>query len=123
MPATHTLGSTAPVLQNEPAGHSWQACADSSSLLLPNRPAGHERGALLPSLQYTPSAGQSKHAVWPLAFMNLPAAHLSQLLCSNFGWTVPGLHTDGVAEPVEQNEPVGQPVQSLALVITTRAAF
>ena len=32
MPAAHLLGSTAPVLQKDPSGHSWQACADISLL-------------------------------------------------------------------------------------------
>ena len=37
-----------------------------------NVPSEHGNGALLPSSQYEP-AKQSKHAVWPLTFMNLPA--------------------------------------------------
>ena len=90
--------------------------------MLLKEPSLHGRGALLPSSQYEP-ATHSKHAVWPLSFMKLPAAQAAQLPWPVCGCTVPGLHSVGSAAPVEQKAPSGQMTQSSALVMTWRLAF
>ena len=50
---------------------------------------------------------QSKQAVAPLSFMNLPALHLVHAPCLVEGCTVPGLQALALVEPVEHAEPAG----------------
>ena len=54
------------------------------------------------------------HAVSPEPSWYLPEAHLVHEPWPVAGCTVPGLHSVEVVDPVEQNEPGGQSVQSLA---------
>ena len=54
----------------------------------------HAVTADAPAVQYEP-ATHSKQAVWPLAFMNLPASHTAHVPCFADGCTVPGLHLLG----------------------------
>ena len=53
---------------------------------------------------------QSKQAVWPLEFMNLPAAQLVHVPWPTTGCTVPGLHGASKMAPVEQKDPAGHMV-------------
>ena len=87
-----------------------------SPLLLLKLPAAHGSGADAPALQYEP-ATHSRHAVAPLALMNLPASQLAHVPWLAFGCTVPGEHGVGSAAPVEQKAPGGHSTQSSALVI------
>ena len=64
----------------------------------------------------------SKHAVAPLALMNVPAAQLVHEPCPAVGCTVPGLHCVGSAAPVEQKAPAGHSTQSSSLVIERLSA-
>ena len=54
-------------------------------------PSGHGCGADAPASQNEP-ATHSKHAVWPLPLMKLPASQLSHRACCCLGCTVPALH-------------------------------
>ena len=116
MPGLHGLCVSEPAAHEEPAGQAghWLLLASPASLL--NEPSLHGRGALLPSSQYEP-ATHSKHAVWPLTFMNLPASHLSQLPRAASGCTVPGLHGVGSTDPDGQKAPSGHSKQSSLLVM------
>ena len=105
-----------PVEHDEPAGHVLHSSLLRSPAMLLNVPSLHGRGALLPSSQYEP-ATHSKHAVWPLTFMNLPASHLAQLPIAGSGWTVPGLHGVASTDADGQKEPAGQEKQSPLLVM------
>ena len=58
--------------------------------VLLNEPSLHGSGAEEPCSQYEP-ATQSKHAVWPLWFMKLPAAQLAHVPSLACGCTVPGV--------------------------------
>ena len=100
-----------PVEHEEPAGQAvhWLATARPGVLL--KEPSVHGSGAEAPASQYEP-ATQTEHAVLPLSFMNLPASHLSHVDWALAGCTVPGLHSEWVSEPVEQNDPSGQSVHS-----------
>ena len=92
----------------------WASLPSPGVLL--KEPSLHGSGALLPSSQYEP-ATHSKHAVWPLTFMNLPASHLSQLLLAAAGCTVPGLHGVASNDPDGQKAPSGHSKQSSLLVM------
>ena len=116
VPALHGVWLSAPVLQREPSGQTvhWSLLPSPGVLL--NVPSLHGRGALLPSSQYEPAV-HSKHAVWPLTFMNLPASHLSQLPRAASGCTVPGLQGVASHDPAGQKEPTGHAWQSSLLVM------
>ena len=116
VPALQSMGLRAPVLQKEPPGQAlhWPSLPRPGVLL--KEPSVHGSGAEAPASQYEP-ATHSKHAVWPLAFMNVPAPQLVQLPWLVAGCTVPGLHSVGSAAPVEQNDPDGHTTQSPSLVI------
>ena len=86
-----------------------------------NVPSKQGSGAEAPASQKE-AATQSKHAVWPLSFMKLPAAQAAQLPWLPCGCTVPGLHAVGSAAPVEQNDPDGHATQSSSLVIDRLSA-
>ena len=92
MPGLHGLCVNEPVEHDEPAGQAvhWPSLPRPSTLL--NEPSLHGSGALLPSSQYEP-ATHSKHAVWPLSFMNLPATQSAHSFWPAAGCTVPGLHS------------------------------
>ena len=98
-----------PVEHDEPAGHSVHWPLLPSPLLLLKLPAAHGSGADAPASQYEP-ATHSRHAVAPLALMNVPASQLAHVPWLPFGCTVPGLHITCSREPVEQNDPSGQAV-------------
>ena len=91
MPGLQSLCVSEPVEHEEPAGQTVHWPAAPSPKVLLNEPSLHGSGALLPSSQYEP-ATHSKHAVWPLSFMNLPATQLAQVPWLALGCTVPGLH-------------------------------
>ena len=79
-PGAHQPGSTEPVAHAAPAGHStqssWEVIA-RVSVVFWWWPEGHGSGADAPSAQYEPAV-QSRHAVLPLSFMNLPATQSMQ---------------------------------------------
>ena len=85
-------------------------------------PSKQGSAADAPSRQNEPGE-HSTQAVMPVSAWNRPASHLAQLPCSASGCTVPGLHSVGVAEPVEQNEPDGQPMQSSEELMKSRSPF
>ena len=116
VPRLHSLYDSEPVEHDEPAGHVLHSSLLRSPAVLLNVPSLHGRGALLPSSQYEP-ATHSKHAVWPLTFMNLPASHLSQLPLAASGCTVPGLHGVASTDPDGQKAPSGHSWQSSLLVM------
>ena len=58
--------------------------------------------------------GQTLQDVSPLASWYLPAMHWEQAAAFVLGAMVPGAHAAGVVEPVEQAEPSGQSVHSVA---------
>ena len=74
--------------------------------VLLNEPSLHGSGALLPSSQYEP-ATHSKHAVWPLTFVKLPAAQLAHESELELGAAVPAGHRDGAIEPERHMLPAG----------------
>ena len=84
-------------------------------------PDAQGSGAAAPTSQKEP-ATHSKHAIAPLALMNVPASQLAHVPCSSAGCTVPGLHGVGSAAPVEQNDPDGHATQSPSLVIERLSA-
>ena len=90
VPGLHSVGSAAPVEQNDPDGHATQSSSlvidRLSAVIVPFwwRPDGHGSAADAPSAQYEPAV-QSKHAVLPLSFMNLPATHLAHEPCCGAG--------------------------------------
>ena len=88
-----------PVEHDEPAGHSehWALLPSPRSLL--KLPAAHGSGADAPASQYAPAA-HSRHAVAPLALMNLPASQLTHVPWLALGCAVPGEHGVGSAAPV-----------------------
>ena len=104
VPALHSSGCCAPVLQKLPARHVWQSPAASSPVALPNRPAGQDSAALLPSGQYTPSPHAS-HAVAPAEPCIVPAAHAVQLLKPLALALLPAAHGIGRVAPVLQLYP------------------
>ena len=113
VPALHSSGCCAPVLQKLPAGHLWHPSAASSPLALPKRPAGHESAALLPSGQYTPSPHAS-HAVLPGSACSSPAAQSTQLPKPVAFATLPAAHGAGWVAPVLQLCPAQQASHSSA---------
>ena len=62
-------------------------------------------------------AVHAEHVPTPLAALNDPASHSSHVLCPPDDWYVPGLHSVALVEPVEQYEPAGQTLQSVACSI------
>ena len=120
MPALQFDGALDPAKQNVPARHSVQSPLLPSPGLLLYVPFSHGSGALLRSSQKEP-ATQSKHAVWPLMFMNVPGAHASHEPMLAFGCTVPGLHGVGAKAPVEQKDPAGHGGQSSTVGMSERS--
>ena len=116
VPGEHSVWASEPVEHDEPAGHAvhWPLLPRPGVLL--NVPSLQGSGAAAPSSQYDP-ATHPKHAVWPLTFMNLPAAHLSQLPLAAAGCTVPGLHGVASTDPDGQKAPSGHSWQSSLLVM------
>ena len=98
----------------------WPLLPSPGALL--NEPSEHGSGALLPASQYEP-ATQSKHAVWPLSFMNLPATHALHSDCLSSGLTVPGLHGVASALPMEHHVPSSHVTHWLSSLITGRLAL
>ena len=84
-------------------------------------PDAQGSGADAPTSQKEPAV-HWKHAVAPLALMNVPAAQLVHEPCPAFGCTVPGLHSLGSAAPVEQKAPAAHSTQSSSLVIERLSA-
>ena len=111
----------APVEQKAPSGQDSHCSLVPSPDALLKLPSLHGSAADAPAAQYEP-ATHLKHAVWPLPPWNLPASHLSHSPMLVLGCTVPGLHSVATSEPVEQNEPAGQPMQSSSLVIDRLSA-
>ena len=92
-----------------------------SPLLLLKLPAAHGSGADAPASQYEP-ATHSRHAVAPLALVNVPASQLVHVPRLALGCLVPGEHSVGSAAPVEQKAPAGHTSQSSSLVIDRLSA-
>ena len=65
--------------------------------------------------------GHGLHVVLPSSSWYLPASHRTQLSCLTSGLTVPGAHSDALAEPTGQNVPSRHGMQSLSLVIVIDA--
>ena len=80
-------------------------------------PSKHGSAAEEPSAQNEP-AMHVLHAVSPAPSWKVPLAHLSHEPWPFCGWIVPGLHSTGVAAPVEQKEPSVHSRQSVSAVIT-----
>ena len=117
MPGAHSAVAVAAVVQKVPAGQSMHCSREASPPCVLYVPEAHGRAADVPSGQYEP-AGQSKHAVWPLAFMNLPEAQLEHEDCFVRGLMVPGAHSVAVALPTLHQVPSGQVSHWLTSVIT-----
>ena len=111
VPGAQAVGVAAPVLQNDPAGHSMQSSGAviTTSDAFWYRPDGHGRPAADASVQYSPGL-HAWHSVCPDTFMNVPGMHFSHKPCPADGCTVPGAHGVGVRAPVEHSEPAGHAV-------------
>ena len=122
VPGEHGVWLSEPVEHDEPAGHSehWALLPSPRSLL--KRPAVHGSGADASALQYEP-ATHSRHAVAPLALMNLPASQLAHSDWRASGLTVPGAHGVAAALPTLHHVPAWHVTHWLGSVITSRLAF
>ena len=120
VPGLHSLCAREPVEHEEPAGQLEHALLLPSPGVLLNVPSLHGSGAEAPCSQYEPGM-HSKHAVWPLSFMNLPTSQLAQIGWALAGCTVPGLHSVGLVAPVEQKAPSGQAGQSFTVGMSERS--
>ena len=78
-------------------------------------PGLHAVASTARSTQYDP-AGQSTHAVSPLADWYVPAPHATHKLWPVLAVIVPGSHAVAAVLPVAHAEPAGHVVQSLWLV-------
>ena len=112
----HALALVEPVEHDEPGGQTLQSvsCCKLGSLLY--RPPGHGSSADAPSGQKLPPP-QTKHAVAPLALMNVPASQFLHVGCRCWSLNVPGAHGVAAADPTEQNVPSGQITHCSSLVI------
>ena len=112
MPGLHTVGSTVPVEQNEPAGHVRQSSAlvmdrlSAAIMAFWKRPDGQGSAADAPSAQYE-AGEQATHAVWPLCTWKRPAGQREHRAAPEAA-TVPGLHSTGAMEPTAHALPAGQ---------------
>ena len=88
-----------------------QSDATASPALLEYVPARHGSCADAPRGQKLPLS-QLPHAVDPLEAWKLPAVHAVHSDWRVIAVNVPGAHGELIVEPVVQDDPVGQSVQS-----------
>lgn len=106
VPDGQNAGSAAPLTQKWAIGQGWHWSGDPSALLLPNVPAAHGSGVVAPLAQKEPIM-QPRHAVAPLAFMNVPGAHCAQLPMPGADACDPAEHGTCATAPVAHALPGG----------------
>lgn len=113
-PALHATGTSAPVAQAWPSGHSVQSPAAVRLVPLPYVPAPHSSAALAPAAQCAPRLHAS-HAVALCSRWYEPAGQGVQLSSPSSGLAVPGAHGVGAVLPVLHALPRGHRVHCSAL--------